>query len=603
MMKTLRWRSGIVLIGGTLVTMFIFLEVLNNQSVAQTAAGMVQDIAAGDQHCLALISDETMWAWGDNAYGQLGDGTHGDNRFPPVHVKNLTEVQAIDGGQAHSLAVKRDGTVWVWGSNAQGQLGIGESGDTYVYPMSLETISGVEDVAAGAAYSLALKSDGSVYAWGDNAYGQLGVGAGIVFLSPTQVKGPNGEGYLTGVQAIATGSQHSLALMSDGTVYAWGGNHHGQLGIGTSEGISNIPVQVNGPNGTGVLSDVQAIAAGTYFSLALKSDGTVWAWGGNSYGQLGTNSTVEHQSPVQVQGPGGVDVSGYLSDVKAISAGEHHSLALKRDGTVWAWGENNHGQLGTNSTHEHYTPVQVQGPGGVDVSGYLSDVKTVDGGEFFSLALKNDGTVWAWGGNYYYQIDGTRKDRTTPVQVSGLSSTNPIPVPEQALVMTFAASETPFLDSDPQQAIPIGIGPLASGGGTLRLHLGLSAFAGPVDLYFGISAPDLDPLNMCILNSDLTFQTHKDGIIPWKTNVTGSTSVSLFGEIPAYAFPPSKYYIYLAATKAGEDFSSGYYLWSTQFEMGTEDEPWWWALIGELEAANIESVCDLFSSRPTQWPR
>ena len=293
--------------------------------------------------------------------------------------------------------------------------------------MPIEVLSDrqMQDIAGGAAHSLALEDDGTVWAWGGNWDGQLGFGCSPTHSStPLQVLERDGETVLSFVQAIAAGTHHSLALSSGGTIWAWGGNYHGQLGIGDSWGDVCNAYMVLGSDGVWALDGVQAIAAGTHHSLALKNDGTVYAWGGNSYGQLGINSTDEHDYPIQVQGPGGVDFSGYLSDVKAVAAGEHHSLALKNDGTVWAWGGNNNGQLGINSKHEQHTPVQVMGPNGV---GYLSDVKAVAAGEFFSLALKNDGTVWAWGGNSYAQIDATQQDRTTPEQIVGFGLAGSIP--------------------------------------------------------------------------------------------------------------------------------------------------------------------------------
>ncbi len=144
---------------------------------------------------------------------------------------------------------------------------------------------------------------------------------------------------------------------------------------------------------------------------------------------------------------------------------------------------------------------------------------------------------------------------------------DPIPVPAQGMVISCPPSETPVLGSDPYQAVPIGIGPVASGGDILRLHLGLNAFAGPVDLYFGILMYELDPVNLYILTPDLTFQPHSEGIVPWKTNVTGSIDLPLFGDIPVSLLPPATYSLYLCATPAGQGFSGGFYLWSTAFEV------------------------------------
>ena len=175
----------------------------------------------------------------------------------------------------------------------------------------------------------------------------------------------------------------------------------------------------------------------------------------------------------------------------------------------------------------------------------------------FTVGLKSDGTVVA--------VGHIISEKSFVIPGWHLSSFIPSPIVPANILLPL--SNSAVIDSDPEKAVSIGVGPLASGGDTLRLEIKLGAFAGPVDLYFGFFAPTVDPLNMCILKPDLTFQTHEDGIIPWKTNVTGSTSESLFGEIPISALSESTYYIYLAATQAGKDFSSGYYLWQTQFEI------------------------------------
>jgi alpha-tubulin suppressor-like RCC1 family protein len=213
--------------------------------------------------------------------------------------------------------------------------------------------------------------------------------------------GINNENNQPTVKAIAAGAYHTVALKNDGTVWAWGWNDCGQLGDGTTTNRT-IPVQVKG------ISDVVAIAAGMYHTVALKNDGTVWAWGFNYYGELG-NGTADkdsHSTPVQVKG---------ISDVKAIAAGMYHTVALKNDGTVWAWGDNEHDQLGNETTKEEYhsTPVQVKG---------ISDVKSITAGNGYTVALKNDGTVWAWGDNYF----GTTNSSSTPVQVKGISDVKAI---------------------------------------------------------------------------------------------------------------------------------------------------------------------------------
>jgi alpha-tubulin suppressor-like RCC1 family protein len=350
-------------------------------------------IAAGAHHSLAVESDGTVRAWGMNNFGQLGDGTYVSNNIP-VQVSGLTNIASISAGLLHSVALKPDGTVWTWGGNEYGQLGDGTYTRGENTPVRVSGLTGVIDIDAWGWHNLAVKSDGTVWAWGRNIAGQLGDGTYTRSKNiPVQVNG------LTGVIAIAAGGGHSLAVKSDGTVWAWGLNNFGQLGDGTNIRRKNIPVQVNG------LTGVIDTAAGGLHSLAVKSDGTVWAWGRNNLGQLGDETNTSRNTPVQVSG-----FSNGTTDI-AIAAGSEHSLALKSDGTFWAWGGNVVGQLGNGTNIDSNIPVQVSG---------LTNVISIAAGETHSLALKSDGTVWAWGANWYGQLgDGTNTDRWTPVQAIG----------------------------------------------------------------------------------------------------------------------------------------------------------------------------------------
>ena len=315
----------------------------------------------------------------------------------------------VVAGDTHSLALKSDGTVWAWGNNGSGQLGDGTTTQRS-NPVQVTGLSGVTAIAVSGAiassigFSLALKSDGTVWAWGWNDEGSLGDGTTTNRSTPVQVMASAGVG-LSGVTTIAAGYEHSLVLKSDNTVWAWGRNDLGQLGDGTTTAHS-YPVQVTG------LSGVTAIAAGNQHTLARKSDGTVLAWGYNAYGQLGDGTTTNRSSVVQVMASASVPLGG----VSAIAAGGYHSFVLKSDGMVWAWGDNTNGQLGDGTTTNRSYPVQVMASAGVGLDG----VTTMSGGSDYSLVLKSDGTVWAWGRNAYGQLgDGTSTNRSNPVQVGG----------------------------------------------------------------------------------------------------------------------------------------------------------------------------------------
>lgn len=248
-----------------------------------------------------------------------------------------------------------------WGNNSSGQLGDGSTTHRLL-PVQVSGLTGVADIAAGntqdlahPSHSLALKSDGTVWAWGSNSSGQLGNGTTTDSETPVQVVNASGAGSLTDVIAVAGQAQHSVALKRDSTgvseVWAWGDNGVGQLGDGSSNS-SSMPVQVVGPGGVGVLTDVIAVAAGVQHTLALTSNRTVWAWGANLFGQVGDSTTSPRRTPVQVSG---------LFGVVAIAAGGYHNLALKQDGTLWAWGHNGFGQLGDGTTVNRAAPVEVIG--------------------------------------------------------------------------------------------------------------------------------------------------------------------------------------------------------------------------------------------------
>ena len=354
--------------------------------------GRATEISAGDSYALALMENGTVWSWGSTASGfQLGDGS-GVDRATPGPVSNLTDVDAIAAGDAFSLAKKRDGTLWAWGHNLTGHLGDGTFVDRST-PVQV-AISGVDLISAGQgmeSHALVRKSDGSLWTWGSNVSGQLGDGTPLVRSTPTRVPG------LNGITAIAAGDYHTLARAADGTVWAWGLNEAGQLGDNTSFGRST-PGLVPG------LSGVDAIAAGGGHNLARLGNGTLVAWGDNCCGQLGRGNDSDIGFAV-------------LTGVRDFSAGYTHSVAVKNDGTVWAWGSNGSGELGDGTLIGRFEPTPVPG---------LANVAKVSAGSSYTpytLALKSDGTVWAWGDNSLSQLgDGTSASRLNPVQVSGLGN-------------------------------------------------------------------------------------------------------------------------------------------------------------------------------------
>ena len=282
--------------------------------------------AAGD-HMVALRSDGTVWTWGLNTEGQLGNGTNTDS-YVPVPVPGMNNVKAIYTGYHRTMVIKNDSSVWAWGMNDYGQLGDGSTVNRNS-PVPVAVIPGTEikGIALGDDFTLVLENDNTVWAWGLNSHGQLGDDTLTDSLAAVQIP------TLSNIKSISVDSFSAFALTNDGLLWAWGSNFIGQLGTGNIEDVSS-PVNI--------LNNVQAIYSGDMHSFAVKNDNTVWAWGNNYNGQLGIGNNVPSSVPVEVSG---------LTDINEISAGGYHSAALKNDGTVLAWGCNTYGQLGNSNVY------------------------------------------------------------------------------------------------------------------------------------------------------------------------------------------------------------------------------------------------------------
>lgn len=356
---------------------------------------LTQAIAAGTAHALGLRVDGEVWAWGANASGQVGDGTT-ENRSTPVRVAGLGDVTAIAAGAEHSLALKADGTVWAWGANAAGQLGDGTTALSSV-PVQVTGLAGsvVTAVSGGAGHSLALADDGTVWSWGDNAAAQLGDGTTTDRTAAVAVTGLAGKV----ITAVSAGLDHSLARADDGTVWSWGANALGQLGDGTTT-PSASPVQASG------LTNVVAVAATYARSFALKDDGTVWVWGDSHPGTVcGGCEPIDTTRPRQI-----------LTGVAALGGGHYRTLFLTVEGTVVTWGAGLLPIVG----FEAYTD-----------GGGITNLVSLATNDTVTLAMKDDGTLWAWGANDQGQLgDGTTTSSGVAVRVKCSSEpTTPPPAP------------------------------------------------------------------------------------------------------------------------------------------------------------------------------
>lgn len=327
-------------------------------------------ISLGRSHRLALKEDGSLWVWGENYYGQLGVPD-----YQELPVKLGDGFQAIAAGDTFSLAVKSDGTLLAWGDNSSGQLG---TGNTIPSPTPVRTGSGYKAVAAGYGFALALKTDGSLWAWGENSVGQLGDGTTDRRLLPTRV----GEGYCS----IVAGMAYAFGRKCDGTLWAWGDNSGNQLGDGTRN-PTLLPIKIG--------SNFADMAAGYAHSYGLKTDGSLWAWGYNDQGQIGPGTADAYSTPTLIG-----------KDYQSIAAGSYHSIATKLDGSVLAWGNNDAGQSNDRLARAVTAPTVIG-------SGFRQ-VSSVN----HSLAVKNDGSLWSWGDNTYGQLgDGGYTPRAQAMQV------------------------------------------------------------------------------------------------------------------------------------------------------------------------------------------
>lgn len=339
-------------------------------------------LATGLGFTAGLHADGQVYTWGNNSYGQLGNGTLTGSPVP-LPVEGLSNVRSLSAGAFHVVAALQDGTVSAWGSNHYGQLGM-RKGAGRTVPGLVVGMSAVKAVSANVFNNLALTRDGGVWGWGRMA--------GVTTPVPTPVEG------LSGSVAVSAGQEFGLAL-KDGQVWAWGSNLSYELGLPKRVSYSYAPVRLDG------LDDVRAISAGYNHALALRADGSVWGWGSNVYGQLGNHNG--HQ-PGRIDG---LPASNGSTTIKMIVAAPYNSAVLYSDGSVWAWGRNVY-------RHIDQTGNTVRKPARVMIPG-TAVALAVSGSSI--LVLNKDGTVYGIGGNSDGQLgNNTTSATNVPVQATGV---------------------------------------------------------------------------------------------------------------------------------------------------------------------------------------
>lgn len=390
-------------------------------------------VGVGRWHSCATRTDGTLWCWGRNASGQLGLGTTSAPISSPTQVGAATSWAVPQGGGAHTCATRTNGTLWCWGSNPRGQLGLGSATVAEAAPVQVgvaadwgqrvalgvahtcgaradavlrcwgrtwfnQTGHGLQELAPGPIASAwgaldlgryggcGIRDVGTLWCWGDNFAGQLGTGStGVPESRPVQV----GTG--TTWRDVSAGTAHACGIRGDRSLWCWGGNASGQLGDG-SYANRNAPTRV------GTANDWRQVSAGNTSTCATRVDGSLWCWGANGEGQLGTGGAAV-TSPQQVGG----------TTWGAVAVGTAHACATRTDGTLWCWGSGEAGRLGDGTSTNRPTPTQV---------GVATTWAVVAAGERHTCATRTDGTLWCWGGNGWFQLgDSTMTDRPSPVQV------------------------------------------------------------------------------------------------------------------------------------------------------------------------------------------
>ncbi len=334
-------------------------------------------LSAGAGYTMALKADGTLWGWGNNQKEQLGDGTTINRQTPVQESTQATDWLSVSAGYFHTLALKTDGTLWGWGENSAGQLGDGSNIEKSVPTQESSKATNWVSIAAGGDHTLALQSNGSLWSWGDNSSGQLGDGSNSSRNSPGLVSSQANEW-----SSISVTGSSSIALKTDNTLWGWGNNWYGQLGTGTNSN-SNIPIKES----TEEPAD-WVMASSSNHTLARKSDNTLWSWGSNSWGQMGDGTETDSLIPVQE--------STQATNWTDLSSGGQHSVALKSDGTLWSWGAGHSGQLGTGTALSSTTPLQEMTQ--------ATDWISISSGGAHTVALKQEGTLWVWGNNFYGRL-------------------------------------------------------------------------------------------------------------------------------------------------------------------------------------------------------
>ena len=357
--------------------------------------GDLKTAFVSDAFLLDQFVGNTLFCWGFNSHGALGDNTATSKSNPVQTVTGGINWKQVASGNNNTAVIKTDGTLWRWGLNTNGQLGDNTATKKSSPVQTIAFGTNWKSVSCGLYNTAAIKTDGTLWTWGDNSNGQLG--DNTIANSPWGKSSPvQTIAFGTNWKQVSAGSGHTAAIKTDGTLWTWGSNNLGQLGDNTTA-YKSSPVQT-----VTFGTNWKQVSCGSIVTSAIKTDGTLWTWGGNGYGQLGDNTIVSKSSPVQT--------IAFGTNWKQISSGSN-TVAIKTDGTLWTWGGNGYGQLGDNTIVSKSSPVQTIAFG--------TNWKQVSASISTTAAIKTDGSLWLWGRNAYGNLgDNTTTNRSSPVQTS-----------------------------------------------------------------------------------------------------------------------------------------------------------------------------------------
>jgi len=348
-------------------------------------------ISCGLDYTVGIKSDGTLWSWGRNNFGQLGIGNT-EHMLTPTQVGTDTDWAYVACGYYHTVAIKKNGTLWAWGRNDYGQLGLGNDINIYT-PTQVGTDTNWSYVSCGAFHTVAIKKDGTLWSWGFNNQGQLGLRHNTNRNTPTSVGTERNWSF------VSCGAYYTVAIKTDGTLWSWGANDHGQLGLGHN-------ISTNTPTQVGTDTNWSYVSCGSIHTIAIKTDTTLWSWGFNYYGQLGLGHNIDISTPTQIT------TANADKLWERISCGFEYSVGIIKilnDGTLWSWGRNYFGQLGLGNKNDTNIPLRVD---------HGIDWFYVSCGYSHTAAIQEDGTLWCWGANNYGQLGlGDTTERLTPTLV------------------------------------------------------------------------------------------------------------------------------------------------------------------------------------------